>query len=1101
MKIKGLCIALLLLTSNFMWSQSATDGAIVGSVADSSGAVVQGAVVTTRDVATGVVVTTTTDERGDYRFSLLKPAMYVLTVTAKGFDTSTTSEVEVPVGEIRRADFHLRPGTSSQVVTVHENTSEINSESGERGDVIGSEEIDHLPLNGREFLQLAELEPGAVSSNPKVGVEPSKGIDVSFNGARDGYNGYYVDGATNTDPLYNQMQSSPSLDAVAEFQVITNLYSAQYGHAGGAVISVVTKSGTNAFHGTVYEYLRNKVLDGEPYFFQGPRDTVPNYLFNQYGGTFGGPIIKNKTFFFFSTEFFHEAQPGQEIVTFAPTQQEREGNFTNSINPFSGQPVQLINPNTNQPIPGNILPSSLINPVGQLLMNLWPEPNYSGDPFLNLHLFRGSLYTQKKFLGRVDHHFSANDSITGTFDFDNYDNGTPGDDIYGDKDQVDHNKTLAVGWIHSFGSHVLNDFKASLSSFQSGTQFVLDNKNYCASWGFAPSVNTVLGTCRILFYGINYNTYNIGNDGNYQHHNDTLYIRNNLIWAKGRHTITFGAEFTRDKYKWQYDSGTSEYFFGSDDGTPGLWQYYGVSDSTFADVLMGIPDFIRVGLGGTAGPTDMHLVRNAPAAYFQDDWHVSRRLTLNLGLRYDYEAPFSDTDNELMTLDFNTGLPVYSKGAPANLLSLVQFKYETGGPNRPFTPNARNFAPRIGFAFRPFSDNRTAIRGGYGLFYISENAFNTMWDSWVSPFEGIVESYPAYAASWPDNQRHLTPVNQVPYGIPYLSGSSPGFFTPDTPHYPTSYIQQWNLTISRDLGGRWGAEIGYVGTHGVNLHGPQAVSTFDPSLLNKMEANGFSDFGLETKGFNSEYGALQATLRKDTSHGLTMLANYTWSHSLAQASNDAELENLITDVNASGNISKKVWSNADFDVPQRFTVAAVYELPFGKGKTWGDDWPGLVNGVVGGWRTNLIYTLQSGFPFTVYSSSTGYLPDRTCSGILPSSQRSTTNWFNYNCFPDHNPTNYVNPVTGVVTQIDFNGDAGINVIPGPHTNDVDFGVQKDIRLRREQMLHFRAEAFNLFNHPNLLGPSGNDFYNNSSGATITRASNTRQIQVALRYSF
>jgi Carboxypeptidase regulatory-like domain len=1098
MKILKLAF-LLLIMSNCGRAQTNSQGALVGTVTDPTGAVVPNVSVTATNLATGIQTQTTTGAEGDYRFSFLSPGNYTVTLEKDGFNKAEIHDIVVEVGTTIRSDLRLHVGQLNQEVVVGSSVATINTEDASLGDVIGSEAISHLPLNGREFLQLAALEPGAVSGNPKRGVHGSKGVDVSFNGARVGYNSYYINGAANTDPLYNQMQSSPALDAVSEFRVMTNMYSAQYGRAGGAIVAILTKQGENRFHGSAYEYHRNKALDALPYFYTGKRRDLSNYLFNQYGGTLGGPIIKKKTFFFFSTEFFHQAKPGQQIVTFAPTDLERQGDFTKTINPYTGQPVQLMDPYTHQPIPGNILPASLINPVGKKLMSLWPSPNFSGDPFLNLHLFRGGLYTQKKYLGRVDHRFSARDSITGTFDYNNYDNVSPGMNVWGDKTSVDHNRTWAGTWTHVFTPRLVNDFKGSFAWFQSGSQFTLNGKNYCVSWGFDPTTNTVPGTCRILMYTIGYQRYDIGNDGDFKHHNNSFYAKNNLVWVKGNHTVAFGGEFTRDMFNWQYDSGSTAYYFGLLDGYPGYESYYGMTGTVFGDLLTAIPNLTYFGLGGTEGPTNMNFVRNVIGGYVQDDWKVNPRLTLNLGVRYDYEQPFAESDNLFMTLDFNTGLPRYAQGVPQNLLAPIRFKYETGGPNRPYEPYATNFSPRVGFALRPFGNNNTVLRGGYGIFYTTENAFTTMYGSWVSPFQGLVNTYPR-AFFWPDKQDHITTVDQPPYGLDFARGTSPGYFLPNTPYYPTGYVQQWNLTVGRDLGHRWGTEVGYVGSRGVNLMGQTTTQTYSNSLYQQAVANGFSNFGLRQKGFSSHYDALQTTVRKEASHGFNMLMAYTWSHAFAQSSNDDTLENLLTDVTVQGTISRKLWSQADFDVRHRLSVAGGYELPFGHGKLLGSHWNPWLQNALGGWRSNFIYALQSGVPFTVYTSALRF-PDRICNGNLPAGQRTPSHWYDYTCFANHPPTTYVDPATGMTSMINLQGNSRPNIITGPRTNNFDFGMEKYFTIREGYTLQIRAEAFNLLNHPNLLTPNGNYFFNSASGASITSARDGRDIQVAARFSF
>ncbi len=1106
----------------FAIAQTQNQGALTGTVADSTGAFLAGANITATNVATGIKAKIKTDGNGSYRLSFLAPGNYNVTIEAPGFRKVTLQSVIVTVGTITNGNIKMEVGSANEEVTVSSSAPLLDTDNAERGDVLESQQIQHLPLNGREFLQLAALEPGAVSGNPKRGIHPNKGgVDVSFNGARGTTNSYYVNGAASNDPLENTIASSPALDAVAEFRVLTNMYSAQYGRAGGAVITVLTKSGSNAFHGSAYEYHRNKALDALPYFYTGPRNKLANYLFNQYGGTIGGPVViphlyngKNKTFFFFSGEGFHYVEPGQQIVGFAPTDAERNGDVSNTINPWSGKPVVLMNPYTQQPISGNVLPASLISPVGKYLMSLWPSPNYSGDPFLNWHGFVGGTESQRKLMARVDEHVSDKNTLTGTWDLNNYDNLQPGAyNQYAQKDQADHTTTWAGTFTHVFNPRLVNDTKVSFDSLQSGSQFALtaNGGNFCAKWGFDPTINTIPGTCRNLLYTIGYQRYDIGNDGDYKHHDNTLYFKDNLVWVAGRHTFTFGGEWTRDMFNWQYDSGSTAYYFGLLDGLPGYGAYYGITGSTFTDLLTGIPNLVNVGIGGTNGtPANMHLLRNIWDGYVQDDWKVKPSLTLNLGVRYDYEQPFANTDNEFMTLDFKTGLPRYSAGAPADLLNLVRFKYETGGPNRPYNPNPTNFSPRFGFAWRPFHSDNAVVKGGYGIFDTTETAYTTMYGTWVAPFQGLVSMTPAYAGSWPDNKSHLFTVDQpLPTltvngqqigALAYKRGTSPGYFLPNAPYYPLGYVQQYNLTYGQSFGKYWGTEIAYVGSHGVNLNGSETIQAYDQNLYKQAIANGFSNFGLRAKGFNSHYDATQITLKRAPARGFNLLATYTWSHALAQSSNDDVLENLVTDVDKSGYIARKLWSNADFDVRHRITIAGGYDLPFGKGEMFGRSWNSALDGFLGGWRANWIYTYQTGVPFTVYSP-TLYLPDRNCSGILSGSARTASHWFDYSCFPTHTPTSYTDPTTGTTSTINLQGNSRPNIIPGPPTNDVDFGMEKTIHLIERNIFTIRAEAFNLFNHPNLLGPSGNYFFNRASGAKITTAKNGRDVQLSIRYSF
>ncbi len=1105
-------LTLILVGSQLCRGQSSTQGALIGTITDQNGGVIAGASIVVRNVDTNITRQAASDDRGNYRIEFLLPGRYQITAERTGFKKTEVLDVNVDVSQLQRVDLQMAVGDVSEQVTVpsSEAASPINTESSTLGQVIDNKQIQNLPLNGREFLQLASLVPGAESGSPKRGAVYSKGFSIGFNGARAAYNSYHIDGAESTDPLYNQLVSSPALDAIREFRVETNMYSAQYGRSGGAVINIVTNSGTNNFHGSLYEYHRNKRLDAAPFFDLRPYAQRSPYLFNQFGGSLGGPItlprfgeggpslksLKNKTFFFLSIEAFREKKPGDLMVTFAPTAKERIGDVSETINPYTGQPVVLRNPYTGQIIPGNKLPPELINPAGRRLMDLWPSPNYSGDPFLNLRMFRSGTFRQNKWLVRVDHNFSAKDVINGTFDFNDYDNTSVWHTIYGDKNNLDHNRTWSGTYTHTFNTNLVNDLKLSYTRFFSGNAFNLRDKAYGPAFGLYPGTNQNLGSPRLLMYTIGYQRFDIGNDGDYVHQNHSTYVKDNLVWVKGKHTFLMGGDFLRQNFNWQYDSGQSQLYFGLLDGYPGYESYYGTTGSVFTDLLMGLNNLANYGLGGGQY---MKFRRNMFSGYLQDDWKVSPRLTLNLGVRYDYEEPFANLTNEFLTLDFNTGMVRYAAGAPADKLATLKFPFETGGPNRPYNPDKKNFAPRIGFAFRPFNNNKTAVRGGYGIFYTSETAYTTMYGSWVSPFNGLV-SYSPKAYFWPDNKDHFVPIDQAPYNLSYAYSKSPGFFLPNTPYYPTGYLQQYNFTLARELPFGIGFEAAYVGTKGTNLNGASSVNTYSSDLNKKVLAAipGFS-LGLRTKGFNSKYNALELKANKRLSHGLYFLAAYTWSHALAESSNDETNENLLTDTNAAGNFVARRYANADFDVRQRLSLSGGYDLPVGRGRAYGRDWGGVPNAVLGGWQLTYILTLQGGYPFTVYDSSL-HFPDRVCDGNLPSSQRTADHWFDYKCFVTHTPTKVTLP-NGSTTLVGVNGNAGPDIIRGPGTQRLDVGVHKNFYFTESKYLELRGEFFNVLNHPNLLAPGGNYFFNSPSGARITRVGEMRDIQVALKFIF
>lgn len=1129
-KLVSQLILVVLITVGVSIAQTSNQGAIVGTIKDPNGLVVPSVTVTITNTATGVARNTVTDSEGNYRVDFLQPGNYRILAEATGFRRSEIAQTTVNVSQVHREDIKLEVGSvSEEVVVTDDGNRGVNTENPTLGEVINERIIDNMPLNGREFIELTGLVPGVSTGSGKTGAIDSKGVSASFGGARASNNSYYVDGADSTDSYFGQLVSSPALDAVKEFRVETSLYSARYGRAGGGVVSVVTKSGTNRFSGSLYEFHRDKYLDALPYFYTGTREDSPSYIQNQFGGTIGGPIIKNKTFFFFSSEFYRQKKPGQFIEGFAPTARERAGDFSQTLNPYivAPTPVVIVNPfqyqitatcpNPNLPpvrppgqttpitsaqhcqqvvIPSKILPSNIINPLGQRLMDLIPEPNFD-DPIFNLRVFRSGNRTTDKYLIKLDHNFKDGSTLNGSFNYGIYDNVIPGIVEFADQNYYDYGKTLAVGYTRPLTRSLVSDTKFNYTWSDNGYEHSASDKNYAAEYGFwlGEQKPDVMGFPRIQLYTTGNRFMTLGAQGPNRRDNNSWYLREDLVFVQGDHTFSFGTDIKAQDYGWLYDIAMfGAYYIGfSDTGSTANNLNYRVAGHTFADLLTGVSSYTNYSYGDS---TFARSIRTSIGLYFQDDWKATDRLTLNLGLRYDFEPPFATKDGKFMSLNWETGMPTFSARTDPALLEDLLFNYETGGPNTPFDANKLNFGPRVGFAYRPFSDNSTVIRGGYGMVYNSETLYTTGYGSFVAPFSSQF-LWRTRAALQPDLVNHLVPMDQEPYQLPLTSPTSPGNTWLNPRRYPTGNVQHWNLGISRDLGRGVVAETSYVGSKGTNLNGLGSMRSYDPSLLARISAQnpgwvtggGSNVVSLRLKGFNSSYNSFQAKLTKRFKDGFSFISAYTWSHALAEASNDHIDENLdeIDPENPGTYKYTRIKTNADFDVRHRFTFSGAYDLPFGKGKRFGNDWNSAADAFLGGWRLNMITTVQSGQPFSVRGSN-GRAPNRICDGNLSGSERTVERWFDYDCFENTATTN-------------VNGNSPPNIIWGPNLISFDFGLHKEVRFTERMKIQLRGEVFNAFNRVNLLGPSLNYFVANASGAMITRQRDNRSVQLGIRFLF
>lgn len=1067
----------------------ANTGTILGTVKDAAGAAVPSATVTVTNVRTQVTTIVSTNDAGDYIAPFQLPGEYQVSVEQINFKKAVRSGITLQVGEKAKADITLEIGEISETVTATAEAPLVRSEGSEIAQVIEGRPIVELPLSsatGRNFTGLVTLVPGTIRTNP-VGLfdAPQGNSSFSVNGQRDGANNYTVDGADNNESLLGIVSVLPPPDAIAEFKIQTNSYAAEFGRAGGAVVSVATRSGTNDLHGSVYEFIRNDAFDA-----RGPFDgaKLPSLRQNEYGGSIGGPIKKNRTFFFFDYVHFKQ-RAGQSFITTVPTLLQRQGIFLAS----EGAPP-IFNPFTGEQFVNNTIPADMIDPIAQSIINLYPLPNLPGTVVENQGVannFSGTSEQQQdadRFDLRIDHVLTEKDNLSGRYSF--FNAKTAQTPLFGEVaigsvpsrvGQGDaRNQNLALTDIHTFSSDKINELRVAYSRIVTNFFGFDSGENTAADLGI-PNINifgdTSTGLPVINIEGLT----SLGTDApipairteeNYQ-------LVDNFTYIRGAHNLKFGVDLRRfrgDFFQISLESPRGRFDFDrnftSDDGRvdTGL----GV-----ASLLLGFPSLERRGVISDTP-------RNRLTQYFffaQDDFKVSRKLTINYGLRYEYYSPAVDQRDNQSNFDIASG-QVLLAGRGDNSRSLV-------------TSDKNNFAPRIGFAYSV--NDRTVIRSGYGISYFpdkfgaSGGTLNTNFPfitlQQINPPDPFT---PAPALSL---ESGIAPPTSADLSQPSLA--LVGDITAFDPDYKIGYVQFWNLTVQRQLFSDLVLEAAYVGTKGTHLFGNLHVNLnqpepgpgpLDPRRPFASIAPEAVNIFLRDSSQSSIYHSLQAKAEKRFGRGLYFLNSYTWSKSIDDAAFAIDPQN----------VRGTTRGPSTFDVRHLFTNSTLYELPVGRGRRFGTNMNSILDGFIGGWQVNGIYTFRTGLPATV-SLSSGLVastlnngganrPDLVGDPNLPSDERTIERFFNTDAFAAP-PTD----------SFRF-GNIGRNTIRGPNFSNLDLSVFKTFYFQERYALQFRSEFFNLPNHPNYglpnttLGTAG-------FGTISSLAGNNRQIQFALKFSF
>lgn len=1107
-----------------------TLGEITGIVTDSSGAVIAGAVVSTRNVATSATREVTTNNAGVYSFPALNPGIYEVRVTAKGFKTSIRRDVTLEVQQNLRIDIELAVGDVTESVSVTAGAVSLQTENATVGTVIENKRIVELPLNGRNALQLVALAPNVSFGFPSAGQAGSRqgGIradqSISVGGQRAQYNRFTLDGVENTDPNFNTFVVLPSVDALQEFKVQSGIYPAEFGR-GATQINISTKSGGNDYHGTLFYFLRNDKLDAKNYAFTANRPPKDPFKWNQFGFTIGGPISipkvfdgKNKLFFMANYEWFRQRRAVQAISSL-PSAAMRQGNFSELPLGTAG----IFDPRTRTTIngqivatqfPGNIIPSTRIAGISNQLLEFYPVPNVAGATNLrnNFQQAQGRPINRDQLVTRFDFVESSNSQWFGRYSWGDENQLTEALKLNGGKIVTNFNQYM-VSNSRVLTPSIVNEGRFGFTQFYNTTgpelAFTRDVVGELKIPGLASGPPVQWGIPNVSLQGV-YAGFGNDSEGPYENNNSAMQFIDNVTIVRGKHTFKFGGEVRHDAYRQVGNQFARGQFTFQRNATNNLAQS-GTSGDPFADFLLG--ETYQAEAAVSIANAKFHAT--SFAFFIDDTWKVSRRVTLNFGLRYEYNPPWEDETgtlfNGIVPYDLKTTLAAPNVAEQ----NLYPFFMRQGDPrqncyeginlrwpniavrcdgslgNRLVGIDKNDFAPRFGLSWAP--TDKWVIRAGAGMFY-SQDSGNPRFDMARN-----------LAGRLRDNSSQQFPQLTWNNALASIAGGVANVPRPYTFANPydrrTPYTMQMMLNVQRELANNTLVEVGYLGSISHRLESLRAVNEAipaDPRVDRRavFERSPFPNFGriqLVDNGGNGNYNSLGAKVTKRYSNGLTYLASYTWSKSIDTAT---AIRNQGGDTLFPQNSYCRSCERArsSHDNRQRFVTSALWDIPVGKGKKANIE-NAVLDAVAGGWQLGSILTLQTGFPITVTNgqdaSNTGAFFDRPNStgkdAALPRGQQDPQRFFDTSQFSANTPGTH--------------GNVGRNTLTSPGIIGWDFSLLKNFRLPSEsRYLQFRFEAFNFPNHPNWGNPDANVTSVNFGRIAGTRG-NMRNLQFALKYVF
>jgi len=1096
---------------------------IVGTVADNSAAVVANAKVTAKNLGTNLTRTLQTDSSGAYAFTLLPVGDYSVTVELNGFKTFTNPRLAIATGDRARVDVQLQVGDINQSVSVEAQAVSLQTDSSTVGGLITNRAVQDLPMDGRNFVRLVQLAPGATESVQNAGAGGGRIDDrrqtnaISANGQIDGSNNFMLDGMDNNDRNIGTIVVKPSIDALQEVKVDTSLYPAEVGRAGGAVVNMVTKSGTNSFHGTLFEFFRNDKLNAKDYF-NVPQPGNPlagrqtEYRQNQFGGSLGGPVIKDKTFFFADYEGFRKIQ-GITSSNTIPSACELGRALCNGVQQlgnFSDIQTPIFDPTTHVQYPNNVIPVAKLSTPGVNYASFFPTP--VGCATTTCQYINNANLTQFAHTAdvRIDHRFTDNDNFFGRFSYNTTQTFAPSylppatingvkflatspqaflNNFPSNNDQKAY--SVALSYIHIFSPTLLLQLGAQGARYQGLASSLNAGIKGNDLFGGPANVNSSYpGTDGLALVQFSNGGYiNLGDGFAVPTNNyDTSYQYNGSVnWTKGAHSMKFGASLLRRNWASFQVLFKGSFAFSSVQ-TSSTASSTGTGGNAFASLLTGYYNQAQRNMN-LVGP---QWRQNEVGEFFQDNWRAKRWLTLNLGIRYDFTSPTTTKHNTLSNFD------------PTDPATLASGRIQVAGINGVnsalnFPKQWNNLQPRTGFAAT--LGHGTVVRGGFGM---------NFWPGMIFSPAKLLNA--PFVSTLTLNQTPSTPSFNLNGSIPPVAPNSTCLvaacgapagsnFSVNTATKMTDYkyatIYMWNLLLEKEIAGNV-ISVGYVGQSSRHLPlvipnadtnlptlGPGGcglttpVSFPSPCQIYNAQIPFVSSLQLLTTAAESNYNALQVVFQRRYQAGLTMSSSYTYSKSLTDGSGGG---GACTGCAQVLNDLGRDYGPSDYMVKNRFVITANYELPFAKMAR------GLVGQVAKGWQLNGIYSFASGQPFTVLSgqpkqNSLGVTSDRPNAIAPGTSANNISQWFDTTAFR--------------AQSFGTEGSEGHNILFGPHGQKVDLSVFKDFPVREGMKIQFRAESFNLTNTPSF-GLPGSTISAYDSNGVPTQAGNFGRITAMSR---